>query len=265
MLWRVTTLLISEVIAASPSEALAKGEMFYFTGKECNRGHVSLRYATTKHCKKCCEIREKLRWADESARKKCLEKQRHWRRENFEYFQQYMKDWRVKNKTKIAIYKRSWTVKERARNKSYRLGLQLKNELTRTIRRNGKYIDISLMKLVGCDNKTFRTHIESQFDESMSWSNRGKRGWHFDHIRPSCTFNLLNDEERKVCFNYRNIQPLWSTSNNSKQGAYTEQDELLWEQHMENLGFDGFLFLKHGCSPSTRASCESNVNFTINL
>ena len=98
-------------------------------------------------------------------------------------------------------------------NRSHRLGLKFKNELTRTIRRNGKYIDISLMKLVGCDNKTFRTHIESQFDESMSWSNRGKRGWHFAYIRPSSTFNLLNDEERKVCFNYRNIQPLWSTSN----------------------------------------------------
>jgi len=43
-------------------------------------------------------------------------------------------------------------------NRSHRLGLKFKNELTRTIRRNGKYIDISLMKLVGCDNKTFRTH-----------------------------------------------------------------------------------------------------------
>ena len=97
--------------------------------------------------------------------------------------------------------------------RSYRLGLKFKNELTRTIKRNGKYIDRSLIKLVGCDHKTFRTHIESQFDESMSWSNRGKRGWHFAYIRPSNTFNLLIDEERKVCFNYRNIQPLWSTSN----------------------------------------------------
>ena len=104
------------------------------------------------------------------------------------------------------------SLSEALANRSYRLGLKFKNELTRTIRRNGKYIDSSLIKLVGCDHKTFRTHIESQFDESMSWSNRGKRGWHFAYIRPSSTFNLLNDEERKVCFNYRNIQPLWSTS-----------------------------------------------------
>ena len=137
------------------------------------------------------------------------------------------------------------SLSEALANRSYRLGLKFKNELTRTIRRNGKYIDNSLIKLVGCDYKTFKNHIEMQFDETMSWSNRGKRGWHFDHVRPSCTFDLLNKEERKVCFDYRNIQPLWSTSNNSKQGCYTEHDELLWEQHMENLGFDGFLFLRH--------------------
>ena len=259
MLWREIVLLIFDdlsVIPSTASEALERNEMFYFTGKKCSKGHLSLRYASTKHCKMCSRIREKLRWADNKSRNKCLDKQRRWRKQNFEYFQSYMKEWRSKNQEKVNTARRKWAIKERSRNKSYRLGLKLKNELTRTIRRNGKYIDESLIKLVGCDNKTFRSHIESMFDDNMSWNNRGTRGWHFDHIRPTTTFDLLNKEELEVCFNYRNIQPLWSTRNNAKQGNFSEEDELLWVKHMKKLGFEGELFLKSGCLEGTRASVE---------
>ena len=92
------------------------------------------------------------------------------------------------------------------------------------------------------------------FDENMSWNNRGTRGWHFDHIRPTTTFDLLNKEELEVCFNYRNIQPLWSTRNNAKQGNFSEEDELLWVKHMKKLGFEGNLFLK-----APRASADINT------
>ena len=145
MLWRVTALLIFDdlsVIPSTASEALERKEMFYFTGKKCRKGHLSLRYASTKHCKMCSKIREKVRWADSRSRDKCLDKQRRWRKENFEYFQSYMKEWRSKNQEKVNTARRKWAIKERSRNKSYRVGLKLKNELTRTIRRNGKYIDL---------------------------------------------------------------------------------------------------------------------------
>jgi len=244
------------VIPSTASEALERNEMFYFTGKKCSKGHLSLRYASTKHCKMCSKIREKVRWADSKSRDKCLDKQRRWRKQNFEYYQSYMKEWRSENQDKVNKSRRKWVVTERSRNKSYRLGLKLKNELTRTIRRNGKYIDESLIKLVGCDYKTFRNHIESLFDNNMTWNNRGRRGWHFDHIRPTVSFDLLNEEQLKVCFNYRNFQPLWSTRNSAKSDDFSLQDELLWVKHMKKLGFEGELFIKSGCLQGTRASVE---------
>ena len=88
MLWREIVLLIFDdlsVIPSTASEALERNEMFYFTGKKCSKGHLSLRYASTKHCKMCSKIREKVRWADSKSRRKCLDKQRRWRKENFEY------------------------------------------------------------------------------------------------------------------------------------------------------------------------------------
>ena len=81
--------------------------------------------------------------------------------------------------------------------------------------------------------------IESLFDNNMTWNNRGRRGWHFDHIRPTVSFDLLNEEQLKVCFNYRNFQPLWSTRNSAKSDDFSLQDELLWVKHMKKLGFEG--------------------------
>ena len=107
MLWREIVLLIFDdlsVIPSTASEALERNEMFYFTGKKCSKGHLSLRYASTKHCKMCSKIREKVRWADSKSRDKCLDKQRRWRKQNFEYFQSYMKEWRSKNQEKVNLW-----------------------------------------------------------------------------------------------------------------------------------------------------------------
>ena len=70
------------------------------------------------------------------------------------------------------------------------------------------------------------------------------------------SFDLLNEEQLKVCFNYRNFQPLWSTRNSAKSDDFSLQDELLWVKHMKKLGFEGELFIKSGCLQGTRASVE---------
>jgi hypothetical protein len=48
----------------------------------------------------------------------------------------------------------------------------------------------------------------------MSWENHGE--WHIDHIKPCASFNLLDDEEQKQYFHYKNLQPLWADVNLSK-------------------------------------------------
>lgn len=76
------------------------------------------------------------------------------------------------------------------------------------------------MNLIGCDIYKLKEHLEKQFILGMTWENYGQKGWHIDHIKPCCKFNLLLEEEQRRCFHYTNLQPLWATDNHKKGGKY---------------------------------------------
>jgi hypothetical protein len=70
--------------------------------------------------------------------------------------------------------------------------------------------------LVGTSPVNCAKHLESLFDEGMSWDNYGS--WHIDHVIPLCSFNLDFVEEQKKAFHYTNLQPLWA-EDNMRKGA----------------------------------------------
>jgi hypothetical protein len=74
------------------------------------------------------------------------------------------------------------------------------------------------MQLVGCNIDILIKYIESLFLEDMSWDNYGK--WHIDHIRPCSSFDLSDNEQQKICFNYKNLQPLWAEDNLKKSDKW---------------------------------------------
>jgi hypothetical protein len=67
---------------------------------------------------------------------------------------------------------------------------------------------------IGCEMVYFRRWLEYQFVEGMSWGNRSE--WHIDHVKPCASFNLSDEEEQKICFNWRNMRPCWKTENMEK-------------------------------------------------
>jgi hypothetical protein len=62
----------------------------------------------------------------------------------------------------------------------------------------------------------------------MSWDNYGIAGWHIDHIKPCCTFDLTDLEQQKQCFHYTNLRPLWAKDNlrRPKRGVDIKQPEI---------------------------------------
>jgi len=74
----------------------------------------------------------------------------------------------------------------------------------------------SITALIGCTVDFLKQHLEQQFQSGMTWSNRGRFGWHIDHIKPCASFDLSDPDEQKKCFHYSNLQPLWWNENINK-------------------------------------------------
>lgn len=72
-------------------------------------------------------------------------------------------------------------------------------------------------------------HLEFLFKEDMSWENYGRsckneRYWEIDHKIPKTWFKFksLDDEGFKKCWVLANLQPKWSTENQSKGNRYSD-------------------------------------------
>ncbi len=72
------------------------------------------------------------------------------------------------------------------------------------------------MRILGCSAIEFRQHIEAQFGQGMSWSNRGtRRGcWQIDHIESASKFDLTKADQLARFFHFSNTRPLWADVNN---------------------------------------------------
>lgn len=62
----------------------------------------------------------------------------------------------------------------------------------------------------------------------MSWDNYGE--WHLDHVKPCASFDLSNQNDVQICFNWKNYQPLWRSDNIIKGNKV---DDLLIETHKQ--------------------------------
>lgn len=102
-----------------------------------------------------------------------------------------------------------------------KIAIRLRRRLNSVIESQGTIKSNSTMKLLGCSLPDFLIHIETQFNNGMTWDNYGFTGWHMDHIIPCASFNLTIKEEQEKCFHYTNIQPLWRKDNLIKGSKIT--------------------------------------------
>lgn len=183
------------------------------------------------NCKQCCNNRIK-EWYSKSEkssdyidRKKqytkkyqninkniLSEKTALYRQKNKEKRSESFKKWYEENKItlnkKRTIYRKSCQI----RNLSFLIRLRMSKLI------KGKNVNLKddLIKILGCDLHYCKNHIESMFDDRMSWENHGSKTWHIDHITPLAS--AKTEEELYKLFHYTNLQPLW-WSDNLKKGS----------------------------------------------
>ena len=104
----------------------------------------------------------------------------------------------------------------------FRLVANLRDRLNHTVTKGTK--SKRTLELLGCTVEELRKHLESKFQEGMSWKNYGKDGWVIDHIHPCAKFNLSDPKQQEECFNYKNLQPLWWLDNSIKNDTWITKD-----------------------------------------
>lgn len=115
---------------------------------------------------------------------------------------------------KALIYQR----KKRKIDINYRLKCYIRRRINLALETHSKRSKV--LKLLGCSIEFLKSYLESKFQTGMTWKNHSQFGWHIDHIRPCCTFDLSKPKEQRKCFHYTNLQPLWWQANIRKGHKY---------------------------------------------
>jgi hypothetical protein len=111
--------------------------------------------------------------------------------------------------------------------------VSIKREMSKA---NKKYFKIphpilwdKIQETLGYDKDKLLEHIESQFEDWMSWENWGRtrkdsngRHWEIDHIIPrsSCKAEEVSDPNFKKIWNLKNLRPLCAKKNNMKGATF---------------------------------------------
>ncbi len=196
--------------------------------KDCYCAHYRETYKTKKDYYKKVhhewyernkERRHKIAklWAKKNPDKIAASKKRYRStEENIKKERDSNKAWIKKNYKAWRANTRRWYKKRYREDVEFKLAQRLRSRLRYVIAGNRK--TGSALDLAGCTLDELRVHIESQFQEGMTWDNWTLDGWHLDHIKPCSSFDLTDPEQQKECFHYTNLQPLWA-EDNLKKGA----------------------------------------------
>ena len=150
-----------------------------------------------------------------SNKQEVINRSKLWKQNNPERADKTKKNYIENNKDKIKEYFRDYQKKLRV-NPHYKLKKNMSYAIWRGLKESkfGKHWE----DLIPYTSEELIAHLESRFEEGMSWENYGKGGWHIDHIIPQSYFKFDSYDHPafKACWDLNNLQPMWGKDNLSK-------------------------------------------------
>lgn len=153
-------------------------------------------------------------------KEKILQKQKEYYEDNKKEINKRRRKIYYDNKERHRKYQRKWERKEYRNNPEFKLKKRLRIRINSAV--NNFYKSDTTKNLLGCSVKEFKTHLENEFQDGMTWDNYGD--WHIDHIIPCASFDLTDPEQQKKCFHYTNLQPLWAEDNLKKSDKILDNE-----------------------------------------
>ena len=144
------------------------------------------------------------------------------------------REYHWKNREQISEKKKKYNKKPEVRKKvneknkikyhnniNYKLRTLIRSRVALAIRHKQK--TGSAIKNLGCTVDELIIYLENKFQDGMTWKNHTFYGWHIDHIKPLCQFDLEDPKQFAEACHYTNLQPLWCSDNYSKGGRTVEE------------------------------------------
>ena len=113
--------------------------------------------------------------------------------------------------------KNEWCKNERKNNINYRLKKSIAARLRNVLEKSN-----TTMNYIGCNIQYLREWFEYNFTDEMNWENYGSF-WSIDHVIPVSKFDLTNENEKMICWNWSNMVPVTVKYNSSKKNIDLEQ------------------------------------------
>jgi len=152
------------------------------------------------------------KWYEDNKERK-MESNRKWKAENAEKVKEHIRKWNAENPE----YHSTWKKEKYHTDPCYKLR-NLTSCMVRSALKEGKGGE-SILPYVDWDSyEELKEHIESQFEDWMTWDNHGE--WHIDHIKPQSVLlegvETMDDPKFRECWALENLRPLEARENISK-------------------------------------------------
>ena len=166
-------------------------------------------YDLVKKCSKCGFISLKNRFYKDSIKKdgyksECIFCSKEYYYVNRDWVLNNRKTYVKKNRAKINLYQK----KRRDSDLNFELAHNIRVRTdkafkSQNVRKTNKTFD-----LLGCSHSFFKSWIIHQLYGSMTVENHGTV-WQIDHCLAVTSFNLLDENDMKKCFNWVNLRPMY--------------------------------------------------------
>ena len=185
-----------------------------------NRKNSEIIYPKKKKCSRCGSIKLAKEFFRNKSNKDGLIK---WCKKCCKKYQQkegkeYRREYRKRHRKEINKYEKN----KRKNDINFRMAQNLRTGVRVAFKNQNVRKLNHTIELIGCTVEFLRKYLESQFLYGMSFKNygNGDKKWCIDHIKPCVAFDLIDLEQQRKCFNYKNLQPLWNKDNLSKSSFY---------------------------------------------
>jgi hypothetical protein len=194
-------------------EARLQTQKEYYSANRDARLEYNKKYAE-QNADRIREQRRQYRLRSSELRKQAM---RDWYSKNAETAKLAAKAYREANREKLAARAREYRKQRRISDPIYDLTIRIRCLINVKLWVKGFTKKSKTYEILGCSYDEFAWHLESQFCEGMSWSNRSD--WHIDHIVPIAS--ALTEDDVVRLNHYTNLRPMWA-SDNLKKGSRHE-------------------------------------------